>query len=733
MMKRILRSNMPHAVASSVVGSAAAVALSVSVAAGPPAAPSQPVTDVLHGVRVADPYRHLEDLKNPATQAWLRGQGEYAAAQLARIDGRDAMAQRIEALSKASGDTVRAIRRLPGGQIFYLQRKAGESQLKLVMRSSLAGPERVLVDPEQLTRATGVPHAINYYAPSWDGKLLAYGVSAGGSEDASLYRMDITSGKVLGTAIPRVHQDAVHWAPDSRRLTYTQLRELPAGAADTETYLDSTVFVIDADQPDARPRPLFGPLVNKALKLDRLDVAEVFFAPDSRTMVARTNDTTLPEGKLFVAPVSALGDDSIAWRQVSGFDDKITDAQLRGETLYLRTYAGAPRGRVLALALADPRLSRATEVVPEPDAGVLNGFALGRNAIYAEVQSGFNSRVRRHAGAPGAGRDVAPGLAGSTFMVADPAHAFDDPWVATSTWTEPSRVLATAADGSTRDTGLRNNARPPGAPEIEVSEVLVTSHDGAKVPLAILRRKGLPLDGSNPTLLEGYGAYGFSTQAGFDPRSIAWLERGGVLAFANVRGSGAFGDPWYRAGFKASKANTWKDGVACARWLIEQRFASPATLGIWGTSAGGIFVGRAVTSAPELFAAAIFDVGVLDAVRAEASANGITNISEFGSVANPAEFPALLDMSTYHQIADRTAYPAVLLVHGLNDPRVDVWHSAKTAARLQAATTSGRPVLLRLDLQAGHGMGSTAQQVYSQRADIYSFLLWQFGKMSLKP
>ncbi|TXC66677.1 S9 family peptidase [Piscinibacter aquaticus] len=206
-----------------------------------------------------------------------------------------------------------------------------------------------------------------------------------------------------------------------------------------------------------------------------------------------------------------------------------------------------------------------------------------------------------------------------------------------------------------------------------------------------------------------------------------------MVALANVRGSGAFGDSWYRAGFKASKPNTWKDGIAVARWLIEQRYASPQTLGIWGTSAGGIFVGCAVTSAPELFAAAVFDVGVLDTVRFEESANGITNVSEFGTVKDPAEFRALLEMSTYQHIRDGTAYPAVMLVHGMNDPRVDVWHSAKAAARLQQATSSGKPVFMRIDMQAGHGVGSTARQAASQLGDIYAFLLWQFGLLSARP
>jgi prolyl oligopeptidase len=270
-------------------------------------------------------------------------------------------------------------------------------------------------------------------------------------------------------------------------------------------------------------------------------------------------------------------------------------------------------------------------------------------------------------------------------------------------------------------------------PEIEIVEVKVPSYDGTLIPMTVLHRKGLKLDGSNPTLLDGYGAYGFSETAHFSPSSMAWIEHGGVLAYANVRGSGVYGNDWYKAGFKTTKSNTWKDGVACAQYLIKQGYASPKTLAVMGTSAGGIFVGRTVTTAPELFAAAIFNVGTMDAIRSEETANGITNISEFGSIRNEAEFRALLEMSTYHNIRDGTSYPAVLLLHGMNDPRVDVWESGKAAARLQAASSSGKPVLLRLDLQAGHGMGSTATQRDAMAADIYSFLLWQMGRAQLRP
>lgn len=712
----------------------AALLLCSAVAiAAPPLAPVQDTAEVLHGVTVKDPYRGFEDVKSRDTQQWLKAQGRHAADELARIEGRDAMQARIEQLSQGSGDLVRDIVRMPGDRFYYLKRKPGEAQFKLLMRIGLAGAERVLFDPDVPTKASGVPHAVNYFVPSWDGRTIAYGVSAGGSEDASLHLLDLRTGKPIGRPIPRVLESLVNWAPDSKSLTFNQVRPQLAGAPESEKFMDSTVFHLELGRPGAKPRALFGPRVNRELKLDRLDVAGVMFDPASRHMIARTTDTTVPEGKLFVAPVSALKAKTIPWRQISGFDDKITTVALRRDTLYLRTYAGAPRGRVLALDLATPELKRAVTVIPEPASGVLLDFTLGRDALYAEVREGFNVRLLRYTGNTTGGSDVAPGSGGSAFALPDPAHEYDDVLFSTSSWTEPSRVMQTLPGGGVRDTGLREARLPANAPALEVREVKVASHDGAPVPLAIVHRKGLVLDGNNPTLLVGYGAYGFSFDARFDPRSLAWIEKGGVIAYANVRGSGAYGDPWYRAGFKASKPNTWKDGIACAKYLIEQGYASPKTLGIWGTSAGGIFVGRSVTAAPALFAAAIFDVGVLDAVRVETTANGVTNVSEFGTVKDPQEFRALLEMSTYHQIEDGVAYPAVLLVHGMNDPRVDVWQSAKAAARLQAASSSKRPVLLRLDKQAGHGVGSTARQAYSQRADIYSFLLWQFGKTATAP
>ncbi len=707
-------------------------AISIACAsAAPPVAAIKDVSDTLHGVVVKDPYRYFENVKSPDVQTWLKAQGDDARETLDKIAIRDALEKRITELTDATGDSIREIVRMPGDRLYYMKRTKGERQFKLVVRVGLKGAERVLVDAEVAARQTGVPHAVNYFVPSWDGKYVAYGMSAGGSEDASLYVLDVKTGKTIGAPIPRVYGPVVNWLPDSRSLTFNQLKPPTKGEPESEAYLDTKVLWLKVGDPESRAKAVFGPTVTKNLGLARLDVGVVFFALGSPWMIARTTDTTLQEGFLFVAPVADLGKPKAQWKKISAFADGITDAELRGNDLFLLSHKNAPRNNVLKLDLRKPDLSLAVQVAIAPKDAVLQGFQLTRDALIASIREGTQVVLRRYKAGDVTGEAVAMPFKGAAETHADPAHAYADVLYSLSGWTELPRAFLLTGNTSS-DSGLIVNPKVPNLPDVEVVDVSLASHDGAMVPMTLLYKKGLKRDGSNPTLLNAYAAYGFSETARFSPAGMVWIERGGVLAYANVRGSGVYGKDWYHGGFKATKSNTWKDGVACAKYLIAEGYASPKTLAASGGSAGGIFVGRTITTAPELFAAAIFNVGVMDAVRAEESANGITNISEFGSVKNAAEFPALLDMSTYHQIKDGVAYPAVMLVHGVNDPRVDVWHSSKAAARLQAATTSGKPILLRLDMQAGHGMGSTATQRNAMSADIYSFLLWQMGKATLK-
>ncbi len=703
--------------------------------AAPPVADVREQPTTHHGVVVPDPYRWMEEVKQPRVQAWMKAQGETARGLLDRIDGREQILARLVELTDAQGDAVYRVQRMPGERLYYLKRFVGQAQAKLVMRSGVQGRERVLVDPEVQSRRSGVPHAVNYFRASWDGKYLAYGMSAGGSEDASLTIIEIASGKRIAGPVPRVYDVGLHWLPDSRSLLYSQLRKLKAGAADTEVYLDSRVMWRHLDR--AAARPVFGRHLNPALPLERLDMAEIHTAPGSRWMVARTTDTTVPEGKLFVAPLATLGQAGTPWRQLADAGQKVSDIVLHGDSLYVLHRLNAPRRVLVRLDLKrGDGMGQAELIATPPEGGVLEDFVVTPTAVLAEVRQGTSVGLRRYERGDAAGRALQMPAAGAASLARAPGLDAETLPYLFSRWTEPSRWMWLDGSSST-PVAFGVEPRLPPLPEIEVRDVEFASHDGVTVPMTVLHRRGLALDGRNPVLLEGYGSYGYSTSAYFSAGAMAWLERGGVVAQVNPRGSGVYGDEWHRAGFKTTKPNTWKDGIAAARWLIAQGYGSAKTMTIKGTSAGGIFVGRAVTEAPELFAAAIFDVAVLDAVRAEDSANGITNISEFGTVADPTEFRALLEMSTYHAIKDGTEYPAVLLVHGMNDPRVDVWNSSKTLARLQAASPASRPggskpSLLRLDMQAGHGMGSTVTQRQQLAADEQAFLLWQAGKLGLR-
>ena len=262
---------------------------------------------------------------------------------------------------------------------------------------------------------------------------------------------------------------------------------------------------------------------------------------------------------------------------------------------------------------------------------------------------------------------------------------------------------------------------------------MVPSHDGVKVPVSLIMRADTALTGQNPTILYGYGAYGTTEEPTRSSSVLAWVERGGIYAFAHVRGGGALGSQWHEAGHKTTKFNTWKDGIAAAEWLIANGYTRAAKLGIYGGSAGGIFVGRAITERPDLFAAAVPSVPVLDMVRSEQRANGVANIPEYGSVKIEAEFHALLRNSAYHAVSDGVRYPATMLMHGVNDSRVDVWQSLKFASRLAAAQKGQQAVLLRLDYDAGHGAGSAADQGMQRTADMQAFMLWQMGETEFQP
>jgi prolyl oligopeptidase len=696
-----------------------------------PEAPVLNVQDTFFGVQVDDPYRYMENLSDPVVQAWLKAQADYTRTILDDIPGRQKLLDRIVTIDAALSPRIWDVNRLPGDQLFYLKRLPQDNVFKLYVRNGLNGDEKLLVDPETYAKATGKPHAINYFEPSWDGKYLAYGISAAGSEEAVIHVMDAATGAEVDKPIDRAQFGEVNWRGDGKSFFYIRLQKLGEGMDPTERYLKSKVFLhVMGDDPE-KDTPVYGYGVSDLVKMEPSDIPIVFTDPASDYALGVIAHGTQNEITLYVAPVATLGTSGTPWKKACDVGDAVTGVASGGDNLYLLTHNDAPRFKLIKTSVSNPEISKADVVVPQSSA-VLAALAAAKDALYVQARDGVFGKLIRvpYDGTPEA---VALPFDGTVSLAAAEPRC-DGVFLTMASWTKAPQVYSyDPATKQLANTGLQPAATFDLPDSLQSVVAMATSYDGTMIPLSVVYRQGIKMDGSNPTLLSGYGAYGIPQEPWYVPRMLAFLERGGILATAHVRGGGEYGEEWYRAGYKGTKPNTWKDFIACAQYLIDNKYTSPGKLACTGGSAGGILVGRAITERPDLFGIAIPQVGALDMLRAETTPNGIPNIPEFGTVKTEEGFKALFEMSAYHHVKNGVKYPAVLLTAGMNDPRVEPWETAKMAARLQAATASGRPVLLRLDYEAGHGIGTTKRQVEEETADIWTFVLWQAGVPDFQP
>lgn len=692
-----------------------------------PVAPVRNVPETFFGTTVDDPYRWLEDTATPEAEEWMRAHSDHAHAVLGAIEGRDAIRARLEALEAAVPARVGNVVRRPGDLYFYQRRGVGEEQFKLYVQEGLDGAPRLLFDPEPLAEATGVPHAINYYSVSPDGSLVALGVSAAGSEDAAMRILDTATGEQIGPEIDRARFGAISWSPDGEEIFFHRLQALGPDQPAVDRFRNSEAVMMRPGDDEEAIRTLIR--AGRDLGIADTEFAFVSVQPDGLALLY-VIDGVSPDFAAWHTTIEALRGEDAGWQPLVSREDRVVDLAVRDGQVIVRSFRDAPRFRLLTGPLENFSLATAEVLVPE-SARVLTGMALTADALYFSQRDGNVQRLYRMPAAGGEITEVELPVLGAFSLSAET----DLPGLLVSlqSWTRARQIYAVSPDGVVVNTGLQPSG-PFDAPEdLVATEVMVPTHDGVEVPMSILHRRDIELDGSHPTLLYAYASYGFTEEPSFSLNTLAWLEAGGVFAVANPRGSGVFGRDWHEAGKQTTKPNSWKDLNSAAEYLIEQGWTRPARLAIWGGSAGGLLVGRAMTERPDLYAAVVPMVGALDMVRAETTPNGVPNIPEFGTRTNEAGFRALLEMSTYHQIRDGVAYPAVLLTHGVNDPRVEVWNTTKTAARLLAATASERPVLMRLDYASGHGVGNTRSQVLDERADLFAFLFWQMAVPGWSP
>jgi prolyl oligopeptidase len=514
---------------------------------------------------------------------------------------------------------------------------------------------------------------------------------------------------------------AISWSPDGDEIFFHRVQALGPDQPVTDKYRFSEAVVMRPGDDEEGIRTVVR--AGRDLGIPDTEFPFVLVQPDGHALL-HVIDGVSPHVTVWHSTLTRLRAGAPEWQRLVSAEDQVTALVIHEGEVILRSFRDAPRFRLLAGPLDGFQFATARELVAETDR-VLTGFALAADALYFTRRDGNVQRLYRMPPGGGAPVEIALPVLGSVSLEVN--RQLPGALLSLQSWTRARQIYALAPDGSVSNTGLQPSGPHDTPEDFVATEVMVTSHDGVQVPMSILHRRGIDLDGSHPTILYAYASYGFTEEPFFSLGTLAWLEAGGIFAVANPRGSGVFGQDWHEAGKQANKPNSWKDFNAAAEYLIEQGWTSPSRLAAWGGSAGGLLVGRAMTDRPELFAAVVPAVGALDMVRSETTPNGVPNIPEFGTRTNEPGFLALLEMSTYHQVRDGVAYPAVLLTHGVNDPRVDVWNTTKTAARLMAATASERPVLMRLDYASGHGVGNTRSQVFDERADVYAFLLWQMG------
>ena len=682
--------------------------------AQPPAAPKKTVTDTYHDTQVTDDYRWLENYSDPSVRAWSDAQNKYARKYLDGLPMRSQLVEQLKQLYSHSSVQYFALT-ARNGVLFAIKVQPPLEQPMLVTLKSAEEPasERVIVDPNKLDPTGGT--SMDFYVPSIDAKYVAVSLAKGGSESGDAHIYEVATGQEIGAAIPRVNGGtaggSVAWNADSSGFYYTRYpRPGERPPADLDFYQQVYFHRLGTDtKQDA---------YSLGKEFPRIAEIQLQSSGDGRYILASMANGDGGEFAHYLLGPSGQ------WHQIARLSDEISGAKFGQDgNLYLLSHLNAPKGKILKAALTKPLASDAQVVVPETRVAIA-GFEPTRNALYVEDQVGGPSQIRAFdlAGKP---EGVVPILAVSSVYQMTRSNG-DDLLFQNASYLEPPAWFRydPAARKVTR-TALFETSTADFS-DSEVVRVSATSKDGTRVPMSIIRRKGAKLDGTNPVLLTGYGGYNISVTPAFSVRNRPLLDHGVMIAVANLRGGGEYGEAWHKAGMLTKKQNVFDDFAACARYLIDHKYTTASKLAIEGGSNGGLLMGAALTQHPELFGAVVSHVGIYDMLRVELQPNGAFNVTEFGTVKEADQFRALYAYSPYHHVVDGTNYPPVLFLTGDNDPRVDPLNSRKMTARLQASGTK-HLVLLRTSSNSGHGFGTAVSEQIAQAADVLAFLFACWG------
>jgi prolyl oligopeptidase len=663
--------------------------------------------DTYHGIQVADPYRWLEDSHSEATRAWIDAQNQLTGQFLEAIPSRPRIQQRLTQLWDYERYSAPFQR---GGRYFYFRNDGLQNQSVLYTLPDLAAEPQVLLDPNQLAADATV--ALAGMSVSENGELLAYGLSSAGSDWQEWHVRDIATGKDLDDHLRWIKFSGAAWTHDHQGFFYSRYDEpAPDKLLEQNNYYQKLYY-----------HRLGTPQDHDQLIYERPDQKEWGFGAmvtdDGQYLMISVWQGSNPRNLLFYQDLSQP--DAPVVELISEFQADFSFIDNDGSVIWLRTDWQAPRGRVIAIDLRQPEQEAWREIIPEAQetlqtVGVLHQQFMASYLKDAHSQIkvfDLQGQFRQELDLPGLGS--ASGIGG--------LRQEQEAFYSFTSFTSPTTIYR--YDAQSGESQLFRQPEVDFNPQdYETIQVFFTSKDGTQVPMFISYKRGLALTGRNPTILYGYGGFNVSLTPSFSVTNLAWMEMGGVYAVANLRGGGEYGETWHEAGMKANKQNVFDDFVAAAIWLIHNKYTCPTRLAISGGSNGGLLVGACMARHPDLFAAALPAVGVMDMLRFDQFTIGWAWVTEYGSAANPEDFANLYHYSPLHNLREGTAYPATLITTADHDDRVVPAHSFKFAATLQAAQRGHHPVLIRIETKAGHGAGKPTTKVISESTDRLAFLV----------
>lgn len=694
---------------------------------------SKPVTDNYFGINIVDEYRNLENLDDPKTLNWMKSQTDYANSVLDLIPNKNYYLEKRIEFDKRQGYSVSDLKITSGDKYFYLKKNGNEKVAKLYYRDGFLGKEELLYDPSNYKKnELNHDFVINYINPSWDGNKIVISMAEKGNELSEVIIMNVKTKQIHSEVITNVEpigSGGIKWLDDNSGFIY--LYYPTSNPKSQDFYKNSQTVLYKIGTDPKKINDVFSRKNNPDLNITEDQFPIILdFEKDDQYYMGMVVDYDYYR-KTFIIEKKDLLAGKKNWKLFSNVSDKAKNLEVhKNKVVFLSGYSSS-FNKLCKTNIKNPNFKDAEVLVPEKKDEFIKSYRITKDGIYyTTTKNGVEAKLYLYK--DGKVLSIELPYPSGDIDLESKGENYSDFWITCSGWAnDEQRFKYDVKTNTLKPENLVSITEYPEFKNIIVKEIIVKARDGEEIPLSLIYDKNLIKNGESPLLMEAYGSYGISDSPMFAKSYLLWASQGGIIAIAHVRGGGEKGEKWRLGGYKETKPNTWRDLIDCTEYLIKEKYTTKEKTAIWGASAGGITVGRAMTERPDLFKAVIAEVGVMNPLRDEVTPNA--QPKEFGSVKDSKEFKGLLEMDAYHHIKKGVKYPATFITGGINDQRVTVWEPVKFAAKLMADDASDNPILLKIDFEGGHAGNVPVAQRYANLGDMFAFAFWQLGHPDYQP